>query len=338
MNTWLDDVIERVRDYDWSRPRSGQAAIGWSEAGGCRSHIGYRITGAFPEQTDTWAAQRGTAIHEYLLPILAGHQTVKIGGKPYLHASASIEVDTEYRGIPGHADLVDDSGVTDVKTTTLANSQAWAAKPALLRQKRIQAHGYAAGLVDEAELPPDCTVRILVVPVDGTFADWWVYEEPFDRDLADEGANRVEWVRAQLAAGEALPRDKPYQWCESYCGFFSLCRRPGDSTEDLPEITDEELAAAVDAYGEAHAVAGPAEAMKKALAPMIRGLRGQTPDGWKVTTSKQGEPGEEPDPEAIEEFFAEHGAKVPMREKPGQSPRLSVTRIKDKAKGGGQGE
>ena len=318
MTAWLDDVIERVRDHDWSRPRSGQAAVGWSEAGGCRAYLGYRVTGAFPEQTDTWAAQRGTGIHEYLGPITAGMPGVRT------------EVPTWYRGIPGHADLVGPDWLGDIKTTTMANSVAWAATPALLRQKRIQAHGYAAGLVDKGELPGDCTVRLLVVPVDGTFADWWAYEEAFDRDLADEGANRVEWVRAQVEAGEALPKDKPYFWCESFCGFFSLCRKPGDADDDgLPEIDDPALAEAVAAYGEAHAIAAPAEAMKKALAPLIRGLRGQTASGWKVTTSKQGEAGEEPDMDAVEEFFADHGAEVPMREKPGSSPRLSVTRIKE---------
>ena len=65
------------------------------------------------------------------------------------------------------------------KTTSLANSKLWAADHSLLRPKRIQAHGYAAGLHDAGELPEDCTVRLLVIPVDGTFADWWAYEEKF---------------------------------------------------------------------------------------------------------------------------------------------------------------
>src|SRR5450755_2584010 len=198
---FLDEVIKRARDYDASRPRSLQAAVGWSEVGGCRAALGYRLDGAWAtDETDTWAAQRGTALHQYLEPIIAG-------------LGVRTEVDTEYRGIPGHADLVDATSVTDIKTKTLTNAKTWQNDPSTMRQARMQAHGYAAGLVDAGELPPDCTVRLLVIPVDGTFADWWCYEEPFDRPLADEGADRLDEVRALMAAGEPLPKDKPYFFC-----------------------------------------------------------------------------------------------------------------------------
>ena len=178
--TWIEDAIAAMREHDASRPRSLQTAVGWSEAGGCRAAIGFRLEGAWAsDEPDTWAAQRGTAIHEYAEPILA---------KAF--PSARLEVDTMYRGIPGHADIVEPDSVCDIKTTSLANSKLWADDFSLLRPKRVQAHGYAAGLVDAGELPADCTVRLLVIPVDGTFADWWSYEEPFDRSLADEGADR----------------------------------------------------------------------------------------------------------------------------------------------------
>jgi hypothetical protein len=318
--TWVDGAVKRVRDDDRSRPRSQQAEVGWSEVGGCRSAIGFRLDGAFASETDTWAAQRGTAFHDYLLPILA-------------EEGDRIEVETCYRGIPGHADLVGPNHVEDLKTTTLANSKLWAADHDLLRPKRIQAHGYAASLVDAGELPADCTVRILVVPVDGKFPDWWAFEEPFNRALADEGADTLEWVREQMAAGIPLPKDKHRLFCEEWCGFFYLCRKPEEDAADaLPEITDLELAAAVARYGHLHSIAGPAEAEKKRLAPMIRGLRGVTATGWKVTTSKPGEAGEAPDMEAIREFYAANDAEVPMTSTPGASPRLTVTKLKETAK------
>ena len=57
-------VIKLVRDYDASRPRSMQTEPGWSEVGGCRSCLGYRLDGAWAtDEPDSWAAQRGTAIH-----------------------------------------------------------------------------------------------------------------------------------------------------------------------------------------------------------------------------------------------------------------------------------
>lgn len=314
--SWIEQTVKRVRDFDAARPRSLQVSIGWSEVGGCRAAIGFRLDGAFTtDDTDSWAAQRGTALHEYLGPILDG-------------PGARIEVETSYRGIPGHADIVEPDAVIDIKTTSLANSKLWAEDHSLLRPKRVQVHGYAAGLVDAGELPEDCTVRLLVVPVDGTFADWWAYEEPFDRSLADEGADRLEWVRDRMAAGESLPKDKPYAWCASWCQFFSLCRETGNPAGE--PIADPELAAAVAAYGEAGTRWSAADKDKKRLAPMIRGLRGIAGD-WRVST---GEPGEDKtviDEDAIYADYAARGERVPMTTKPGNAGRLTVTRVKKEA-------
>jgi len=311
--TWIEQTVKRVRDHDAARPRSLQSAVGWSEVGGCRSALGFRLDGAFTtDDTDSWAAQRGTAIHEYLEPILDG-------------PGVRIEVDTIYRGIPGHADLVGPDYLVDFKTTSLANSKLWASDHSLLCPKRVQVHGYAAGLVDAGELPADCTVRLLVIPVDGTFADWWAYEEPFDRSLADEGADRLEWVRDRMAAGQSLPKDKPYAWCASWCSFFSLCRETGQP-EGEP-ITDPELASAVARYGEINATVGPLDKEKKALAPMLRGLRGIA-DGWRVSTGEAGDDKEVLDEAAVYAGYAARGEQVPTTFKPGNAPRLTVTKIK----------
>ncbi len=314
--TWIEQTVKRVRDFDAARPRSRQAEPGWSEVGGCRSALGYRLSGAWEsDETDTWAAQRGTAIHEYLTAILAG-------------PGVRTEVPTTYRDIPGHADIVEPDAVTDAKTTSMANSRLWADDHSLLRPKRIQAHGYAAGLVDAGELPAACTVRLLVIPVDGTFADWWAYEEPFDRALADEGANRLDEVRVLLEAGEPLPKDKPYAWCESYCAFFSLCRSTGQPDGEL--ITDPDLAAAIDTYGEINALISPLDKDKKAIARLISGLRGVTPAGWRISLSKPGEAKPVLDEDRIRADYEARGETVPEVTKPGQPPRLSVTRTKRK--------
>lgn len=314
--SWIEDTVKRVRDFDAARPRSLQTAVGWSEVGGCRAALGFRLDGAYvTDDTDTWAAQRGTAIHEYLGPILDG-------------PGVRIEVDTIYRGIPGHADIVEPDAVDDIKTTSLANSRLWASDHSLLRSKRVQVHGYAAGLIDAGELPEDATVRLLVIPVDGTFADWWAYEEPFSRALADEGADRLEWVRDRMAAGESLPKDMPYAWCSAWCSFFSLCRETGQP-EGEP-ITDPELAAAVAAYGEANARWSAADKDKKRLAPMIRGLRGLAGD-WRVSTGEPGDEKEVLDEDTIYRDYEIWGAPVPMTTRPGSAPRLTVTKIKKPA-------
>ena len=313
---WLDETIKVVRDFDAARPRSSQVSVGWSEVGGCRAYLGFRLDGAWPsDDTDTWAAQRGTAIHEYLQAILAA-------------PGVRMEVPTSYRGIPGHADIVEPSAVDDIKTTRLANSRRWAEKPSLMRPKRIQAHGYAAGLIDAGELPEDATVRILVIPVDGTFADWWCWEEPFDRTLADEGADRLADVRERMADGQALPKDEPYAFCAGYCEFFSICRSQ-DDPKAAETITDPELADAIAAYGEAVKTESAAKKVKEGLAPQIRGLRG-TAGEWRISLGKPGDPSDVLDEDAVRAWFEQAGEPVPMTTKPGASPRLSVTRIKRK--------
>jgi hypothetical protein len=311
--TFLDDVIKRAKDHDASRPRSQQVSVGWSEVGGCRAYLGYRLDGAWPsDETDTWAAQRGTAIHEYLEGVIAG-------------PGVRTEIDTEYRGIPGHADIVTETAVWDWKTTSLASSRLWASDQSLLRQKRVQIHGYAAGLVDAGEIPPDATVGLLVVPVDGKFTDWWSYEEPFDRSLADEGADRLDQVRDLMAAGEPLPKDKPLTWCSSWCPFVSMCRG-ADDPKASEEITDTELVAAVARYGETAQQITKLYKDKDGLAEMIRGLRGVAGD-WRIGLSKAGEPKDVPDEEAIRAGYATRGEVVPMTTKPGNAPRLNVQRI-----------
>ena len=320
---FLDTAIGLVKDWDAARPRSSQAEVGWSEVGGCRSALGFRVRGDWEsDEPDGWGAARGTAIHGLMEEVLRGRPGVRT------------EATTSYRGIPGHADLIviDETSVTDHKTTKLANSQLWKQKPSALRQKRIQAQGYAAGLIDAGELPETATVRLLVIPVDGTYDDWWAWEEPFDRSLADEGADRLEWVRDRVAAGEPLPKDEPYRFCADWCRWFSMCRS-GDDPEAPEEITDPELVAAVAAYGEAAQQVTALGKEKDRLASLIRGLRG-TADGWRISMTREGEKKSVLDEEWIRADYTARGEPVPEMLVPGAASRLNVTRIKAKPKAG----
>jgi hypothetical protein len=319
MSDFLDGIIKHVRDYDASRPRSLQAEPGWSEVGGCRAYLGFRLDGAWEsDETDSWGATRGTAVHKYLEAIfedMPGFRT---------------EVTTSYRGIPGHADLVliDDVSVTDWKTTKLVNSRLWQSSPDVLWEKRVQANGYAAGLIESGELPPDALVRIAVLPVDGTFADWWCWEETFDRSIADWGADRLDRVRADMTLGHALAKDKPYPYCREWCAFFSLCRQQ-DDPDAAEEITDPEYAAAIARYGEITGQTTQLGKEKDRLAEMIRGLRG-TAGEWRISMGRPGEPKPVLDEAAVRADYAARSVPVPETRKPGSAPRLTVTRIKRK--------
>lgn len=321
MSDYLDAVRKALQAQDEQRERSQQTAVGWSEVGGCRSALGYTLAGEWPsDQPDTWGAIRGTMLHEAIL-----------GARAAAHPHLLHEVPTEYRGIPGHADEVDPDAdeVTDLKTSKLANVLVWRRDPEALLQKRMQVHGYAAGLVDAGVLTESCRVRILAAPVDGTFDDWWEHVEPFDRSLADQAVQRLDDVRATVADGRAdeLPRDMPYSWCESWCEWFTLCRLGGDAPADEP-ITDPELAAAVQLYGEANAREAEAKREKRAVADLIRGLRG-TARGWRVAMTSPKGTKPVPDLERIAADYERVGGRVPTVDVPTSSPSLRVTRAKD---------
>jgi hypothetical protein len=319
VSDFLDGIIKHVRDYDASRPRSLQVDPGWSEVGGCRAYLGFRLDGAWEsDETDSWGATRGTAVHKYLETIFEGMPGFRT------------EVTTSYRGIPGHADLVliDDTSVTDWKTTKLVNSQLWQSSPDVLWEKRVQANGYAAGLIESGELPSDALVRIAVLPVDGTYADWWCWEETFDRSIADWGADRLEKVRADQVAGEALAKDKPYAYCREWCVFFSLCRQQDDPAA-AEEITDPETVAAIARYGEITGQVTQLGKEKDRLADLIRGLRG-TAGEWRISLTKAGESREVLDETAVIAEYAARGEGAPMLIKPGAAPKLNVTRVKRK--------
>lgn len=215
--TFLDELKGAVRAYDAARPRSSQVQIGWSEVGGCRSYLSFRLKGEWPaDSTDGWAAARGSAIHALLGEALTGW--------PGVHT----ELTTSYRGIPGHADLVviKDNSVWDFKTTSLRNSKYWRRNSDSLWEKRVQVAGYAAGLIEDGLLDGALPViaGLIVVPVDGQFGDWWIHEEPFDRSVADWGADRLLEVRARMQGTRLMPRDRPESFCRSWCPFYSICR------------------------------------------------------------------------------------------------------------------
>lgn len=321
MGAYKDQVIEELRAHDEARPRSQQSEIGWSEVMACRSYVGFKLEGAWEtDSTDSWAAMRGTFLDEAIFAIRAA-------ANPHLLH----QVEVEWAGIPGHADEVDPIAdeVTDLKTTKLANIAIWTRDESALLQKRVQAQGYARALV-EAGILRNPTVRLLVAPIDGTFADWWEHEEPYDPAVAELGVARLAEVKAAKAAGEMLPRDKPFAWCEQWCEFFAICRGDGPPPGEL--ITDPETAAAIDIYGTASEVKGAADKEMKRVAPLIRNVRGHTEAGWQISMTRPSGTKPVMDEDRVREIFAANGLEVPTKDVPTSYPSLRVTRLKETPK------
>ncbi len=334
MSDYLAKVIEQVQHWDSARERSQQTALGWSDIHGCRAHMGYQLDGTWPtDDPDEWGAINGTALHDWWMPLR--REALAAEGVD-TDRDYAWEAEVEYGGVPGHADEVAYAlgEVTDLKTTTLKSLSVWD-DPAVLDEKFVQPMGYAAGVTDTERwvfsapkgrmLKP--LVRMLVVPRDGKFSDWRMYEREFDRDVADAALNRYAETLAMREQGMELPRDKPMFWCSRFCEFFSLCRGTEDGRpEEPPEIADAEIAAALEAYGLAMEAKGEAGRAQELYAGLLRGGYGQA-RGWKLGMTKPGRGGNVDDVAAMRELLELADIPVPQEWKPGAEPRLNVSRI-----------
>lgn len=324
--TYLTEIVAQVRAWDNARARSQQQEIGWSGIFGCRAWLGFNLAQEWAtEDTDTWRAIAGTALHEWLQGLreqLIPRDEIVV-----------FELPVEYKGIPGHVDEVNftKGEITDYKFPSLKSARLWD-DPEVQDQRFIQPQGYAAAIVGSPQwrsLAPDpdhAMVRILCAPVDGSFADWKTYERQFDRSVADQAVANYEQVQVAHASGEPLPKDKPLHFCRRWCEFYTACRGGDHEPTSLPEITDPYLAAAIERYGLASEAISAGYKVRDELRPVLEGLRGRA-RGWKVFLSRPG--GRDKwveDMDEIRRVFAAQGLEIPMKQADGKKPSLYVKR------------
>lgn len=332
MSDYLSESIQLARDWDLDRERTQQTEPGWSGMAGCRAWLGYSYRGDWAtDDVDTWRAEVGTVLHDLWWAGLRAEWAAR-AGKKLAH-----KTEGAYRGVRGHMDEVDytDGDVTDWKFPAMKSVWVWD-DPQVQDEKFIQLQGYAAVVVDTPEWqeaaaaagrdPEQVTVRLLVMPVDGTFDDWRVYERPFDRAVADAAVDRYEWVKAESDAGRPLQKDKHLTWCEKFCEFFTACRGDRQDDEEWPEILDAETAAALALYGQSRDEETAAGKAKDAAAALIRGHRGQA-RGWRVSMTNRGDPKLVTDLAQMEADYANSNLPIPKVPQPGAAPSLHVVRV-----------
>ncbi len=325
---YVDDVISEVRAWDDARARSQQTEVGWSGLHHCRAWMGFTIAQEWAtDDTDSWRACVGTWNHEDL-------QAIREKSAPRDQIIA-FELPVEYGGIPGHVDEINFTlgEITDYKFPSLKSARLWK-DPEVQEERFTQPQGYAAAIVGTdrwrnlAPDPDSATVRILICPVDGTFADWFTIERPFDRSVADGALARYHEVQEMQAAGVPLPKDMPIHFCERFCEFYTACRGGDKEPVSLPPIGDPFLAAAIEKYGKASDAIHAGYKVRDELRPILEGLRGRA-RGYKVFMGKPRGRGKwEIDEDAVRELLTERGLEMPMRQANGKKPSLYV--IKEK--------
>lgn len=220
-------TAERVREAisiaSALAPRSQQARLGPSELGmSCDRALAHRVTGTVPSgqsKSDPLAALVGTGVHLVMAECFR-----RLAGRTGRYL---IEHRVTYRGVTGSVDLYDRHHrmAVDWKSTTKAKIRRVRRDGPPFRYL-VQAHTYAAGLIDAGE--PVEYVAIVYVPVDGTLDDVHVIVRPFDRAITDRAIDRYEAIARDAA--ERGPAALPAR-TSALCGWCPWLRpnRPADA-------------------------------------------------------------------------------------------------------------
>ena len=278
-------------------------AVGWSEVGGCRSHLGFRLDGAWPSRR-----------HRHRGPHSAAPPSTSCLRQIITGPGVRTEVDTEYRGIPGHADLV----LTDAKAVLATGRRpGWPTPAVAVQPGRAAAEAHPGPRLRgragrRREAAGGLHGRLLVAsPSTARSPTGGRYEEPFDRSLADEGADRLEWVRARLAAQASRCR-RTSRTPAAETGASSSRSAAARTTRTRPRRSPTpSCVAAVARYGEADAADQQLYKEKDRLAEMIRGLRGTAGGLARSRPAGPARPKAVLDEDAIRADYAARGAAGP---------------------------
>lgn len=296
-------LIKALVDYDNSRARSKQTAIGVSSLGDCRRKVWHMIQGDKPTNDNVLRlpAIMGTAIHAAIENAIGDED-----GR-YL-----IEHRVELDGLPpATIDFFDtaECEVIDWKTITKKNIDYF-----VTQQKRwqVQVYGY---LMTQAGYEVK-TVTLIGIPRDGSENDIITHSEPYDREIALEALRWLEDLR-EVTEAPAPERD-PATFCKNYCQFYGGgCLGKTKDVSGEP-ITDETASRAAKTYLDIlvkeKALANEKEAAKTAL----EGYNGVTFEGitvgWSEVAGRS-----TPDTDEIKKALG----SVPMKQG-NPSTRLSV--------------
>lgn len=196
---------DMVRDYENSRDRTKQTAIGPSSLGNpCTRCLARGVLGrpVAREFDDPWCAIIGTAVHVWL-DEAAEHQNKLLERCDWL-AEMKVHPDPELLPKGGNADLyhLPTATVIDHKivgTARLKHYRANGPGP----QYRRQAHLYGLGYFNAGR--PVTNVAVAFWHRGGRLRDLYVWTEPWRPDLAHEALNRYRTIRdLALAQGPSV--------------------------------------------------------------------------------------------------------------------------------------
>lgn len=206
----LREIIRSVGADSPRAQQSREGTLGMSDIGSCRSMLARMIAGheRRPTPSIKLAAFVGTAFGDLIERRWPGDAQVPV--TCLLPNGLKVS---------GNADLVDDDGVIDIKTTDHLDMVRRAGPDF---EHRAQIAAYLIGLVQSGRWPDDTQVTGALAYFDRSGKDETPFVYVMDLDEArrtlDQVAARFEDVAYALAHGiEHAPLDKPEPWCAVAC-------------------------------------------------------------------------------------------------------------------------
>lgn len=246
--------------------------VGVSDIGGCREYVRRLI--ADEDFTDPrknfMAAFMGTAFgREFEDAYQCRH--------PHALIQQAVEVPLDLQGfqfiLPGHLDIVDPklNTIIDGKTK---NGLAVVRKSGGDLQHKFQVTLYGYACVKAGLLEPEPTLALAYYDRSGVEQAPHIVMWEWDQSIFDAAIEWLNDVVYALTQGEEASKDKPRDWCYSFCPFATACRGGDTDVEGL--IEDETIVTAIDLYKDALARETAAKRDKDTAKKELVGIGGRT--------------------------------------------------------------
>lgn len=229
------EVRQVLIDWEHSRPRSAQVALGPSEIGTpCAQQIGRKLAAqARPDapHEPAWAPFQGTAVHVAMAEVVK-FWNAQLGRVRWL-TDTRVLVSPELK-LSGESDAFDldnhmvidwkHVGVTALKELETARGKGKPTSEQISQEYRVQTHLY--GLGHKLAGRRVDYVRVVFLPRDWKYDKAQEWTEPFDEKLALDALERYRQISEHIGAGgkvmdlRATPTSKCW-WCPFRTGQAS---------------------------------------------------------------------------------------------------------------------
>lgn len=266
-----------LKAYDTASARSQQSRdgiLGPSDIGFCRNKAVLVTKGIQPsDEKKMWAAQVGTAIHNYVEAALkVKHPDWLMGSIDSITVTATLPSGAT---ISGHPDIVipSENTIIDIKTV---DGFEWVKRNGTSDSHKYQRHLYALGAMQEGLLDPSKPVYVgnLYFDRSGSEQDPILHIEEFNHDLSAEIDSWVADVQYAVMNNEDAARDIAPSVCQQICEFYTVCRGNLPVHEGQEFTEDPFLKDAIRMIVDAQKMEKEAKGLKAAGKKVLAGFNG----------------------------------------------------------------